>query len=140
MALSLAQSAGRPMGELNTTPLIDVLLVLLVMFVLSIPAATHKLDYDLPRGGLAQPVEPVRNVLALDRGGTVLWNGAPIGDTALAATLQQVAATQPEPEVQFRPDPLAPYGRSAEVLRLVRETRVTRFGFAGTEQYRSFGK
>ena len=129
-----------PMGEMNTTPLIDVLLVLLVMFIITIPPVTHALQVDLPRPGPAGSVHPIRNTLSLDPAGQALWNGQPLSDDAVRARLAAVAALSPEPEVQFRPQAQASYARSAELLRLVRESGVTRFGIAGAEEYRTFGR
>ena len=135
-------SAGKPLSELNMTPLIDVLLVLLVVFVMTVPSATHSLDFDLP-GEVPPPPVPVhhvKNSLVLTQDGGLLWNGQPISDGQLASLLGQVHRLRPEPEVQFRPDANASYERSARVLRIVKASQVTRFGFAGNEQYRVFGR
>lgn len=140
MTFATASSAREPLRELNTTPLIDVLLVLLVMFVMTVPAATHSLDFDLPGEPPPVPVYQVKNSLVLTQNGALLWNGQPIDDAQLAGLLGQVRGLRPEPEVQFRPDANASYERSAQVLRIVKASQVTRFGFAGNEQYRVFGR
>ena len=142
MALALASSAREPLGEINTTPLIDVLLVLLIVFVMAIPMADNSLEVALPG---PPPIEfpetyPVRNVLGIKTDGQVTWNGAPVDERALAGVLSEVRAMSPEPEVQFRPDATASYERSARVLLIVKASRVSNFGFVGNEQYRTFGK
>lgn len=138
MAFATTDRISRPIGELNTTPLIDVLLVLLVMFIIAIPAAPHSLHYDLPGPGPAGPVNPVKNTLSVTPAGLILWNGQPVSEQALAARLAQVRAMDRQPEVQFRPDAQASYARSAAVLNLVRQSGISSFGFVGNERYRSF--
>ena len=139
---SRSVAASEPLRELNTTPLIDVLLVLLVMFVISIPAASHSLNFDLPTE--ARPtrvvINPVRNSLVLERDGALRWNGRTIDDRELAGLLGEVRRTRPEPQMQFEPDANAGYDRTARVLRIVEASGVTRFGFVGNERYRSFSR
>ncbi|KRA81455.1 ExbD/TolR family protein [Altererythrobacter sp. Root672] len=134
-------SAGEPLREINTTPLIDVLLVLLVMIVLTIPVATHSLEYNLPSGEVtgAQP-NPITNVLEITPEGTLVWNGRPTDEPGLVTLLGQVRAMKPEPEVQFRPDANASYRASARVLQIVKASGVTKFGFVGNEKYGTFSR
>lgn len=139
--MAYAERAPRPLGEMNTTPLIDVLLVLLVMFIMTIPVSTHSLDYDLPRPGPVGPIpDRVSNVLTIDAAGQARWNGTAVADAQLADSLEQVSTMMPEPEIQYRPDALASYDRSAHVLAIVKQSGVSRFGFAGNEQYRDFNQ
>ncbi len=131
-------SSDQPMSEINTTPLVDVMLVLLIILIMTIPGATHSLEYDLPHGGIG--ANPVKNSLVVTTGDRVLWNGTAVTDSELAGTLAQVRTMRPEPEVQFRPEANASYDRTANVLQIVKASRVTRFGFADNEKYREFGR
>lgn len=142
MAMSGGKDDGAPMMEMNMTPLIDVLLVLLIMFIITIPVATHSVDIDLPTPSPATDivVEPVKNKLVLTPANQILWNGNPISQGQLVTLLQQSKAIQPEPELQFEPEARASYELSAQVLNLIKASGVTKFGFVGNEQYRVFGK
>jgi biopolymer transport protein ExbD len=132
-------SSGKPMSEINTTPLIDVMLVLLIMIIITIPISTHSLEYDLPQGGKVE-VDRVKNSLVVTGAGELLWNGAGVTDSELAGSLARVRAMIPEPEVQFRPDANARYERTAGVLQIVKASRVTRFGFIDNDKYGEFGR
>ena len=139
-----ASATPGPMAEINTTPLIDVLLVLLIMFVITIPAATHSLPVDLPicKGascGEIQP-DPVRNRLTLDSADRLSWNGAEIDRPQLAAVLAETRRLPVEPELQFAPDAQASYDASARTLAVIKQSGVTRFGFVGNERFGRFGK
>ena len=142
MSIATVASAGRPMSEINTTPLIDVMLVLLIMIILTIPVSTHSLDYDLPRPDrdTTAPLDRVKNRLVLTASGRLEWNSVPVSEGQLAALLVNVHSTDPEPEVQFEPEANVSYERSARVLQIVKASRVTRFGFVGNEKYRVFGR
>ncbi|WP_394269373.1 ExbD/TolR family protein [Qipengyuania sp.] len=143
MAMSGGKDDGSPMMEMNTTPLIDVMLVLLIMFIITIPVATHSIDIDLPQPNPNPPptdVEPDKNKLIITPDDQLLWNGDPIEDGDLVNLLQQSTQINPEPELQFQPDALASYERSARVLEIIKGSGVTKFGFVGNEQYRTFGK
>ncbi|MEQ8740807.1 MAG: biopolymer transporter ExbD, partial [Hoeflea sp.] len=123
-------------------PLIDVLLVLLIMFIITIPIATHSVDIDLPQDNSNSPppdIDPVKNKLVLTAQDQILWNAEPISLGQLANTLQQTTTMTPEPELQFEPEALASYEISAQVLKVIKQTGVTKFGFVGNEKYRQFG-
>ena len=142
MTIATVASADRPMSEINTTPLIDVMLVLLIMIIMTIPVSTHSLDYDLPRPDrdTTAPLDRLKNRLVLTASGGLEWNGASVSEDQLVALLLNVRATDPEPEVQFEPEANVSYERSARVLQIVKASRVTRFGFVGNEKYRVFGR
>ena len=143
MAMSGGKDDGSPMMDMNTTPLIDVMLVLLIMFIITIPVATHSIDIDLPQPNPNPPpvdVEPDKNKLIITPTDELLWNGETIQDGDLVNLLQQSTLIDPEPELQFEPDALASYERSARVLEIIKASGVTKFGFVGNERYRTFGK
>ena len=142
MAMGGGKEDDGPMMEMNMTPLIDVLLCLLIIFIMSIPVATHSVDIDLPAPSDAPtpPVEPVKNKLILNAANQILWNGNAINESQLLSLLNQSKAMNPEPELQFEPEARASYELSARVLNLIKASGVTKFGFVGNEQYRVFGK
>ncbi len=142
MAMSGGKDDGSPMMEMNMTPLIDVLLCLLIIFIMSIPVATHSVDIDLPAPSNlpTPPVEPVKNKLVLNASNQILWNGNAINEGQLLSLLQQSRALPVEPELQFEPEARASYELAARVLNLIKASGVTKFGFVGNEQYRVFGK
>jgi len=143
MAFAIASSAGEPLSEINTTPLIDVLLVLLIVFVMSIPVATHSLELPLPQAKIEPlPVtpDPVHNKVVLTTDEAILWNGYPVSQAELQALLQETTRLPIEPELQYEPEADASYDLSAKVLNIIKGSGVTRFGFVGNEQYRTFGK
>ena len=125
-----------PMSEINTTPLIDVMLVLLIMFIITVPVQTHEVEMALPTG---KPeiveVNPIKNELRLSADGGLSWNGAAIDDRQLAGALARVAAFETQPEVHFRPDAAARYDRVDGVLAIAAKSGAESFGFAGNEQY-----
>ena len=143
MGMSGGKLDGEPMMDMNMTPLIDVLLVLLIMFIITIPVATHSVDIDLPTPQPPTnppPIDPVKNKVVLTVNDQILWNGVALTEGELVATLQQTVAMPVEPELQFEPEPLASYALSAKVLNDIKASGVTKFGFVGNDKYRNFGK
>ncbi|MEL7687412.1 biopolymer transporter ExbD [Citromicrobium bathyomarinum] len=144
MAMSGGSDDGAPMIDMNMTPLIDVLLVLLIMFIITIPVATHAVNIDLPQPDPNPPpedqIDPVKNKVVLTQDGEILWNGETINQSQLSRNLQLTTEIDPEPELQFEPEPLASYDLSAKTLNIIKASGVTKFGFVGNEQYRTFGK
>ncbi|MCZ8135637.1 MAG: biopolymer transporter ExbD [Porphyrobacter sp.] len=143
MGMSGGKLDGEPMMDMNMTPLIDVLLVLLIMFIITIPVATHSVDIDLPQGNPPPQdivVDPVKNKLVLTQADQILWNGTPVDSGQLVTLLSETTRMAVEPELQFEPEPLASYDISAKVLQIIKTSGVTKFGFVGNEKYRAFGK
>jgi biopolymer transport protein ExbD len=141
MAMSGGTEDGEPMMEMNTTPLIDVMLVLLIMFIITIPVATHSVDIDLPAPNPnppEEPIDPVKNKIVITQMGEILWNGNAIDQSELVRNLEISKAMQPEPELQFEPEQFASYDLSAKVLNIIKVSGVTKFGFVGNEKYRTF--
>ena len=143
MAMSGGKDDGAPMMEMNMTPLIDVLLVLIIMFIITIPVATHAVNIDLPAPTppTTPPlIKPIKNVVTIDPAGTVLWNGQVVNNGELVYDLNQTMKFKPEPELDFQPDAQAPYDTAAKTLNIIKASGVTAFGFVGNEQYYQFGK
>ena len=143
MAMSGGKDDGQPMMEMNTTPLIDVMLVLLIMFIITIPVATHAVNIDLPApvdNPTNPPVDPVKNKVVLTTDNQILWNGNPISNGQLVSLLQEGLKMPVEPELQFEPDANASYDLSSRVLNIIKGSGITKFGFVGNERYASFTK
>ncbi len=140
MAMSAGRDDGEPMVEMNTTPLIDVMLVLLIMFIITIPIQTHAVKIDLPQNAPPSDtvVDPVKNKVAIDAGGVITWNGSPIDLLTLRQYLQQSLRLPVEPELQFQPNAATRYVVVDEVLAEVKRAGVTKLGFVGNEQYGNF--
>ena len=125
---------AQPMTEMNTTPLIDVMLVLLIMFIITIPPQSDAVKVEIPTGP-TPVIKSVSNELALTAGGQALWNGQAVDDATLRATLGRSVAMDPSPELHFRPDPATRYGRVDQVLAMTAQAEVRKFGFVGNQQY-----
>ena len=127
---------NEPMMDMNTTPLIDVMLVLLIMFIITIPVQTHAVKIDLPiADNSTSNVDPEKNKVMIDPAGTITWNGTPIDLAQLATYLEQTKALPVEPELQFQPDPYARYIVVDRVLAVIKKSNVGKLGFVGNEQY-----
>ena len=142
MPFAPARSASAPLSEINTTPLIDVLLVLLVMIILSIPIKPHSLDVPLPTPGPPPPFEPhhLRNKVVLTTDGAILWNGDAVSRDELSALLRRTTGFSNEPELQFEPEANASYDQAAKVISAIVDSGVDKFGFVGNERYREFSR
>jgi len=125
------------MVDINTTPLIDVMLVLLIMLIITIPIQTHAIKMNLPVGNPPpQLVQPEVVQIDIDFDGTLMWNGVVVPDrTALDAKLAQVAAEPVQAELHLRPNKLAPYKDVAAVLASAQRLGATKIGLVGNEQY-----
>ena len=138
MAMSVGGGGeDEPMMDINTTPLIDVMLVLLIMFIITLPVMTHAVKLDMPQSRNQPPpdvvIEPIQ--LEVDWDGTVIWNGTPVQLNALEGYFRVEAAKNPQPEVHVRPNRRAPYDTVAKVLALAQRNNMQRIGFVGNEQF-----
>jgi biopolymer transport protein ExbD len=141
MAVSMASAEGEPMMDINTTPLIDVMLVLLIMFIITIPLQTHAVKLDLPQDQPNQqppPIDPVKNKVVITPQNQVLWNGTPIDLVRLRQYLDVTQTMNPIPELHLQPDPYARYELVDEVLAVTKRARVEKMGFVGNEAYATF--
>jgi biopolymer transport protein ExbD len=138
MAMSVGGGGDdEPMMDINTTPLIDVMLVLLIMFIITLPVMTHAVKLDMPQAKNTPPppevVEPIQ--LEIDWDGTIIWNGTPVQLSALEGYFRVEAAKNPQPEVHVRPNRRAPYDTVAKALALAQRNGMQRIGFVGNEQF-----
>ncbi|MBV9881547.1 MAG: biopolymer transporter ExbD [Sphingomonadaceae bacterium] len=136
----LNPESSEPMMEINTTPLIDVMLVLLIMIIMTIPIQTHAVKLDLPQStnNTPPPIDPVKNKVVVTPQGQVLWNGTPVDLTTLRQYLDLTTTMHPVPELHLQPDPQARYELVDEVLAVAKRARVTAMGFVGNEAYANF--
>jgi biopolymer transport protein ExbD len=137
MQVALRSESIEPMGEMNTTPLIDVMLVLLIMFIVTIPTQTHGVKMNLPTSAPFKP-DALKNKIVITEGGHLLWNGNSVDMPTLRAQLAATAAMQPQPELQLQPDAAARYELVDEVLAETKRMHLTRLGFVGNERYAGF--
>ena len=139
MAMSVGGGGeGEPMMEINTTPLIDVMLVLLIMFIITLPVMSHAVKLDMPRPSANPPppeeiIEPIR--LDIDWDGSIIWNGSLVQLGQLESYFRTEAARNPQPELHVRPDRRADYDTVAKVLALAQRNGMQRIGFVGNEQF-----
>ena len=144
MAMNVGTSSGDADGDvmmdINTTPLIDVMLVLLIMFIITIPIQTHavKMNMPVPNNAAPPPMPPEIIRIDVDFDGTIGWNGEIIeaGDrAAIEARLAAVAAQADQPEVHLRPNKLVTYKHVAMIMATAQRLGVTKIGIVGNEQF-----
>ena len=132
---------AEPMMEMNMTPLIDVLLVLIIMFIITIPPATHAVKLDLPQddpNNVPPPVDPIKNKVVITRLGEILWNDAAVDQEQLRQYLDITQQMNPVPELHLQPEPEARYELVDQVLAVTKQAKVSKMGFVGNEQYQKF--
>jgi biopolymer transport protein ExbD len=140
MGMNLGTSGGgdpEVMVEMNTTPLIDVMLVLLIMLIITIPIQLHSVNLNMPAGNPPPPTAPpVVVTIDVDFDGSIFWNGEllPTRD-ALEARLSSAAAQADQPEVHLRPNKLVEYERVAMVMASAQRLGVSKLGIVGNEQF-----
>ena len=125
------------MIDMNTTPLIDVMLVLLIMLIITIPAQLHSVNLDMPLPtNAAKKADPVVIKIEVDAGSVINWNGKPVGSrTELEAKLTEAAAQQPQPELHIRSHAKAKYEAAAAVMASAQRIGLTKLGIVGSEQF-----
>ena len=134
-------TAGEPMMDINMTPLIDVMLVLLIMFIITIPIQTHAVKLDLPvdqPNSPPPPIDPVKNKVVITAQSQILWNGTPVAPEQLRQYLELSQQIQPIPELHLQPEPEARYELVDEVLAITKRAHVEKMGFVGNEAYMNF--
>jgi|SRR5215213_1595764 len=133
-------STGEPMMDINTTPLIDVMLVLLIMFIITIPIQSHAVKLDLPvnqPNQLPPPIDPVKNKIVVTAQDQIMWNGAQVDPNQLRLYLDQTQQLNPVPELHLQPEANARYEKVDEVLAITKRAHVQKMGFVGNEYYMS---
>jgi biopolymer transport protein ExbD len=140
--MSVGSSGGanadpEPMMEMNMTPLIDVMLVLIIMLIITIPKQNHSVNLNMPVGPSAPPTtEPVVVTIDVDFDGTITWNGEVVPDRAtLEQKMMTIAAQANQPEVHLRPNKLVSYKYVAGVMASAQRLGVTKIGMVGNEQF-----
>ncbi len=139
MAISMGGGGGDgndPIPDMNTTPLIDVMLVLLIMFIITIPVQTHAVKLDLPPpNNTPNQVDPVFNQIDIDFLSNIYWNKQEVDMPTLQSYLKQAAALPTEPELRLKPEGLAKYEVVDKVMAAAQQAGVTKMGFVGNEAY-----
>ncbi len=130
-----------PLSTINITPLIDVMLVLLIMLILTIPLATHQIEIDLPGPPAPDSAAPTYDTVALavQEDGAILWNGEPVSRQQLDTRLAAAAALPEMPLIRFEPDANASYDDSVRVINAIADAQLDKFAFSGNHKYREFG-
>ena len=131
-------SSGEPMMDINMTPLIDVMLVLLIMFIITIPIQTHAVKLDLPVDSPntpPPPIDPIKNKVVITANGQILWNGGAVNQDQLRQYLEISQQQNPIPELHLQPDGTARYEVVDEVLAVTKKAHVQKMGFVGNEYY-----
>ena len=124
-----------PMGEMNTTPLIDVMLVLLVMFLIALPALTHKVPLNIPPPGRANGVPPPAHNLGISQTGSLSWDGETLPANALRSRLDAMVIDPAYPRLEIAAHAEAPYGRVDEIMAEINRAGVTQVGFIGISEH-----
>ena len=138
-AASSVRGSHKPMSEMNVTPFIDVLLVLLIMMIIGLPAVLHKTEVDLPTGP-GNPVDSISNTVFIDAADRVYWNGERVSRTQLRNTVMHLAALPDEPQLRFQPAPSASYNTSVQTIALIKEAGAGKFAFIGNHNHKDFAK
>ncbi|MBO9714400.1 biopolymer transporter ExbD [Sphingomonas sp.] len=129
---------AEPMSAINVTPFIDVLLVLLIMLILTVPIATHKVSIDLPNGPSSVAEANLPHKLLIDRQGDFWFDARKVDEAGLRQALDAIQQGDQPPELHVQSDPDAPYARFDRALVIVKRANITRLGFVGNEHMVDF--
>ena len=130
MAFGTQDESYEVMNEINMTPLVDVMLVLLIIFMITVPVMKHAVDIDLPRASnQPQDVKPETVRLSIDAAGQYYWNEAKLSDDDLLRQMQAAAAKNPQPELQIRGDRAVRYERVAQAMAAAKRSGIKKIGF-----------
>ncbi|GHE27318.1 ExbD/TolR family protein [Vulcaniibacterium thermophilum] len=138
MAFSTGNDSGGPMAEINVTPLVDVMLVLLIIFMITTPLMSHKVQVELPQANLlkreenAPPVPPI--TIAVKEDGKLFWNDEPITKEVLESRLSVEAQKTPQPQVNLRGDKTTKYRIIAEVVKTAQAQGIRKVGYVATKE------
>jgi len=137
MAMAANTADGEVMVEMNTTPLIDVMLVLLTLLIITLPIQTHAVKLDMPQASNTKPpdIVPPTVDLGIDFDGTVTWNGTPVDRPTMDSYFADAATQTPQPEIHVNANRLAKYDAVAKVLADAQRLGATHIGFTGIDQY-----
>ena len=137
MAMNVGGSSQGPMCDINTTPLIDVLLVLLVTLIITLPIMTHAVKLDLPQNQNPPPVtvQPEVIDLEIDFDGTIVWNGTPVTMQQLDGYFATESVKDPQPEIHLNPDGMSKYDVVAKVLASAQRNRMSKIGFVNISNF-----
>jgi biopolymer transport protein ExbD len=137
MAMAVGSSEGQSYSDINMTPLIDVMLVLLIIFIITIPSQTHavKIDNPLPNNNPPPPTPPEVIDLSIDFDGTLLWNKTPVDRATLQSYITTEAAKDPQPEVHITVDKFAKYEIVAQTLADLQHRGLKKIGFVNNDYY-----
>jgi biopolymer transport protein ExbD len=124
------KSGSQPMSDINMVPLIDVMMVLLIIFIITVPVLTHSVKLDLPRAdNTPQVVKPESINLSIASDGGVFWNDEKLADSELRARLEAAAKSEPQPEVFIRGDRKVEYEHVAKAMAAVQRSGLLKLGF-----------
>ncbi|WP_374408200.1 ExbD/TolR family protein [Hydrogenophaga sp.] len=130
MAIGTQDDSDDMLAEINMIPFIDVMLVLLIIFIITVPVIKHAVKVDLPRASNEKLVDKPQNVrLAVDASGAYYWNDAPVSDSELSTQLSRIAAMEPQPELHIRGDKAVRYERVAQAMASAQHAGVRKIGF-----------
>ena len=135
--MAYATKAKGPMAEINVTPLVDVLLVLLIIFMITAPVMAHKIQVDLPQQNpnVVAPDEPLDPIkLKIDAGGALYWNGTPVDELGLKAQLAVIAQQTNQPEIQIGASDTVAYEHVARVLADAKSYKLVKIGFSSPQE------